>query len=645
MDYDETRLEEIPVRLLDTINQPADLAKLSYGELTELAREIREEIICVTSKNGGHLAPNLGVVELTIGLHLALQSPKDKIIWDVGHQSYVHKLLTGRRKEFSTLRRHHGLSGFPKKSESNHDVFDAGHASNSLSVALGVALGYERRGIKDRTVVVVIGDGALTGGMAYEALNQAGHLKTSLIVILNDNEMSINGNVGAMSSYLNRLRLDPTYNRVRDEIEQALRRIPAIGERMVSWGESFRHCLKQFLVPGMLFEELGFKYIGPVDGHNIHAIRQSVELARQVGGPIVIHTLTQKGRGYKPAEENPDRFHGTSPFEIDSGEPLIVGDGAPSYTSVFGRTMVELAKRNKRLVCITAAMTQGTGLEDFAAKYPNRFYDVGIAEQHAVTFAAGLALAGWQPVVAVYSTFLQRAFDQIMEDVCLQKLPVIFAVDRGGLVGDDGPTHHGAFDLSYLSQIPGLVIMAPKDENELRHMFYTATKINRPVAVRYPRGSGLGVPLDKSLSRLPIGKSEMIFPGKDICLVAVGRMVELSKKINDLLGKEGFDATLVNARFIKPLDRQLYKELAKTHQLIVTLEDNTLIGGFGAAMAQTLADKEEVRVLNFGLPDTFVDHGQVDALFSELGLSPQAITEKILRIVETKKIKIRPIAG
>lgn len=646
MDQKEPRSPdaEIPIRLLDTVNEPADLQKLSPEELTELAREIREEMICVTSKNGGHLAPNLGVVELTLGLHMALNSPHDKIVWDVGHQSYVHKLITGRRKLFHTLRRQDGLSGFPKKSESPHDVFDSGHASSSLSVGLGLALGYQRQS-SDRTVAVVIGDGALTGGVAYEALNQAGHLKPNLIVILNDNEMSIDGNVGAMSSYLNRLRLDPTYNRFRDDIEQAMRRIPAVGERMVSWGESVRYCLKQFLVPGMLFEELGFKYIGPVDGHNVNAIKQSVMLAKQVGGPIVIHALTQKGRGYKPAELNPDRFHGTSAFDIETGKPLAIGSNNPSYTAVFGETMLELAKKNKRLVGITAAMSQGTGLEAFAAKYADRFYDVGIAEQHAVTFAAGLAIAGWQPVVAIYSTFLQRAFDQIIEDVCLQGLPIIFAVDRGGLVGDDGPTHHGAFDLSFLSQIPGLTVMAPKDENELRNMLYTASKINLPVAIRYPRGKGLGVSFDKTPVQLPIGKAEMIFPGKDICLVAIGRMVETAKKVSDLLSKKGFDVTLVNARFAKPIDSRLFTDLSKTHQLLVTLEENTLVGGFGASVAQLLADKTGIKVVNFGLPDTFIRHGQVDTLLSDLGLSPEAITEKILRIVESKEIKIRSNTG
>lgn len=636
--------KEIPIRILDTINSPADLQKLDAKEVAELAREIREEMVCVTSKNGGHLAPNLGVVELTIALLLALDTPKDKIIWDVGHQSYVYKLLTGRRRQFHTLRTYKGMSGFPRKDESPYDHFNCGHASNSLSVALGLALGFQRRG-DDNQVVAVIGDGALTGGMAYEAMNQAGHHRANLIIVLNDNEMSIDGNVGAMSSYLNRLRLDPTYNRMRDDIEQTIRRIPAVGDRVVNWGESVRLCLKQFLVPGMLFEELGFKYIGPIDGHNINAVKHSIDLARQVGGPIVIHALTVKGKGYKPAEENPDRFHGTGAFNVETGACLPAKNKAPTYTSVFGRSMVQLANSNEKLVCITAAMTQGTGLRKFKEKYPDRFYDVGIAEQHAVTFAAGLALAGWQPVVAIYSTFLQRAFDQVIEDVCLQDLPITFAIDRSGLVGDDGPTHHGVFDLTYLTEIPNMVVMSPKDENELRNMLFTATKIAHPVAVRYPRGSGLGVSLEEKFIDLPVGKAEVLSFGENICIVALGRMVAVGQEVKEVLAEKGIDAGLVNARYAKPFDRELLLEMAASNRLIVTIEENVLTGGFGASVCQFLGDKQGVKVLNIGLPDAFIEHGKVDQLFSEVGLEPQAIVERVLKVVQSEKIKIRSNAG
>ena len=630
-------------RILDRVNEPSDLKALSSDELNSLASEIRQEIIEVTSRNGGHLAPNLGVVEITLGLHLALNSPEDKIIWDVGHQSYVHKLITGRREDFSTLRKHKGISGFIKRSESPHDAFDSGHASNSISVALGLAIGYERQNA-DNSVAVVIGDGSLTGGMAYEALNQAGHLRANLIVILNDNEMSIDNNVGAMSSYLNRLRIDPKYNRFRDEIDHIIRKIPAVGERMVNIGESLRQCLKQALVPGMLFEELGFKYIGPVDGHNIDAIYQSVMMAKEVGGPIVIHAVSKKGKGYEPAEINPDLFHGTGAFEIETGKPIAI-DTPVTYTSVFGDTMVEIAKKNRRLVAITAAMSRGTGLTEYAEKYPDRFFDVGIAEQHAVTFAAGMSLSGWQPVVAIYSTFLQRAFDQIIEDVCLQELPIILAIDRCGLVGDDGPTHHGSFDLSFLSQIPGMIIMAPKDENELRHMVYTATKLNRSVAIRFPRGAGVGVKLDDDLMTLPLGRSEVLIPGKDICILAVGRMVEVARVVTKGLSDDGYDATLVNVRYVKPIDSHLLEDLTTSHRLIVTIEENVLIGGYGSVVSQFYSKNESVQVINFGLPDCFVSHGDVDKLFEEVGLSPETIIKKIEHIAKSKEIKIRSSAG
>ncbi len=616
--------------ILDQIDSPTDLKKLKPVELKQLAKEIRKEILAVIATNGGHLAPNLGVVELTIGLHRVLDCPNDKLIWDVGHQTYTHKLLTGRRQQFRTLRVFQGLSGFPKREESCYDVFDTGHASNSISVALGLALAPDRD--PEQAVVVVIGDGALTGGMSWEALNQAGHLKPDLVVILNDNEMSINGNVGALSCYLNRIRLDPAYNKLKQDFEEALRKIPAVGERMVHFGESFRNALKQYLVPGMLFEELGFKYIGPIDGHNIQAVESSVSGAIKIGGPIIVHILTKKGKGYLPAENSPDRFHGTGAFDIKTGSKLVNVNKTPTYTSIFGKTMIELAKQNPKILAITAAMTDGTGLRQFSQLFPDRFFDVGIAEQHAVTFAAGLALAGWQPVVAIYSTFLQRAYDQLIEDVCLQKLPVVFALDRGGLVGDDGPTHHGAFDLSYLSQMPHMTVMAPKDENELRAMLYTAVKeqFDGPVTIRYPRGCGVGVKLDKQPKLLKIGKAELLQEGKDVAILAVGRMVKVASQASDILRrKSSITSTVVNARFVKPIDHQLIKEIAKNHSLIVTLEENTTIGGFGAAVAQVISKIGGSRLLNFGLPDKFVAHGNIDQLFECLGLSASSIAEQI----------------
>lgn len=620
--------------MLEGIFGPADLKKLSSAELARLAHEIRDEMITVTSRNGGHLAPNLGVVELTIGLHLALDSPKDKIVWDVGHQSYVHKLLTGRAGRFSTLRQHNGLSGFPKSGESAHDCFDTGHASNSISIALGMAVGRDRRG-SDETVIAVIGDGSMTGGIAYEALNQAGHIKTDLIIILNDNEMSIDGNVGGLSCYLNRIRLDPAYNRWRDEMEHVVRRIPAIGERMISFGETWKTALKKFLVPGMLFEELGIKYIGPIDGHDIEAVKKAVIMAKPLGGPILIHALTQKGRGYGPAEKHPERFHGTSQFNIKTGQPIKKKVTLPSYGQIFGESLVRLAAEDDRLVAVSAAMAQGTGLDVFAAKYPGRFFDVGIAEQHAVTFAAGLAKAGLKPVVAIYSTFMQRAYDQLIQDICLQGLPVVFALDRAGLVGDDGPTHHGAFDLSYLAHMPELVVAAPADENELQRLLGTAVRADKPFAVRYPRGAGPGVALENNFAPLVIGRGEVLAEGGDIALLAVGRMVMEAQKVADELKKFGIACTLVNARFIKPLDTELILELAETHELLVTLEDNSVVGGFGALVGQAIAPMKSCSLVNFGLPDAFIGHGPVDTLLEEIGLDAVSLTKRVLAILKT----------
>ncbi len=489
-------------KVLDKVNYPRDLKKLNNEELEQLAQEIREVVIQTVAKNGGHLAPNLGVVELTIGLHLALNCPQDKIIFDVGHQCYIHKILTGRKDIFSTLRQYGGLSGFPKKEESRYDCFDTGHASNSISAALGMV---KARDIQDgdENVVAVIGDGSLTGGMAYEALNQAGHLKSRLLVVLNDNDMSIAKNVGAMSSYLNRIRLDPKYNRIKDEIEERIKHIPAVGQFMYNATEYIKDQFKTALIPRNIFEELGFKYVGPIDGHNIQEVKESINMGKQADEPILIHAYTKKGFGYKPAVEMADKFHGTSPFIINTGKAKK--KSKPTYTDVFGDTIVKLAIKNPKIVAITAAMVDGTGLSRFAGEFPERFFDVGIAEQHAVTFAAGLASRGLLPVVAIYSTFLQRAYDQIIQDICLQDLKVVFAIDRAGIVGEDGPTHHGAFDLSYLRAIPNLTIMAPKDENELQQMLYTATLNKGPVVIRYPRGAVQGVKMDSKLKKIEIG--------------------------------------------------------------------------------------------------------------------------------------------
>lgn len=631
---------DVSSKALDSINSPADLKGLSAEELKVLTREIRQTIIETVSKTGGHLAPNLGVVELTLALHRVLDSPKDKIVWDVGHQCYVHKLLTGRREKFATLRQFGGLSGFPKNSESEHDILDSGHASNSISFALGLAEAREKSG-GGETIVAVIGDGSLTGGMAYEALNQAGHLKTNFIVVLNDNEMSIASNVGALSSYLSRIRLDPTYNKLKRQIEEHVRKIPAVGERMYEVGEHLKDSLKQLLVPGMFFEELGFKYIGPIDGHDVGSVEESLNLAKWTSGPVLIHVVTKKGFGYPPAEKNPDKFHGTSPFVISTGEPKAKSK-TPSYTEIFGETLVELGQMNERIIAITAAMPSGTGLDKFARVFPDRFYDVGIAEQHAVAFAAGLAKGGFLPVVAVYSTFLERAYDQIIQDVCLQGLHVVFALDRAGLVGEDGPTHHGSFDLSYLRHIPGMTVMAPKDEEEFRHMLYTATQLSGSVAIRYPRGSAAGVKRSEEFKMLPIGRGEILkmseltsSNGRRVCLIALGRLVQVALEAADILKKKGISSTVVNARFVKPLDEELISQVAGDHELIVTLEENSLVGGFGSGVLELLAERDiHPLVLRLGLPDEFVTHGSVKELLTNLGLDSSSVAftvEKVLK--------------
>lgn len=613
--------------LLDSINSPQDLKKLDVSAMYNLAEEIRELLINSVSRCGGHLAANLGVVELTLALHYVFDSPRDKLIWDVGHQSYVHKILTGRREQMKTLRQFGGLSGFPKIEESPHDTFNTGHSSTSISAALGLAIARDLNK-EDYSVIAIIGDGALTGGMAFEALNHAGNEDRDLIVVLNDNEMSISHNVGALSAYLNRLRTDPSYSRTKEDIEAILKRIPGIGPNIARAAGRFKDLVKYMMVPGAFFEELGFTYIGPVNGHNLEELILVFRNARRMKGPILIHAITGKGRGYEPASRNPDLFHGVGPFNIETGLP--VKKAVRTYTEVFGEFMVERGQQDARVVAITAAMTSGTGLTEFARQYPERFFDVGICEQHAVTLAAGMARAGLRPVVAIYSTFLQRAYDQIVHDVALQNLPVIFAVDRAGLVGEDGPTHHGVFDLSYLRSIPNMTVMAPADENELVQMLHTAFTLEGPVAIRYPRGVGLGIPLTSPYQVLPAGRGVMLQEGQDLAVIGIGRGTALGRELVERLAQLGINASLADARYVKPLDRQLICHLACTHKYLVTIEDNVVSGGFGSAVLEALQEERlQADLLRVGIPDEFVEHGRVDVLFEYLDMSPEAIMELI----------------
>jgi len=613
-------------RILDGINSPQDLRALSPRDLVPLGEEVRQEIIRVVSRNGGHLAPSLGVVELTLALHYVFDSPRDSILWDVGHQSYAHKLITGRRDSFETLRQEGGIAGFPRREESPHDAFNTGHSSTSISAALGIVCGRDFLAREGR-VIAVIGDGALTAGLALEGLNQAGHLKKNLIVVVNDNRMSISKNVGALSQYLTRLRSAPTYHRLEAEVWDILGRVPGVGSRARELASRTLEGIRGLLVPGVLFEELGFKYFGPLDGHNVETLVESFERLRLMAGPLLVHVITVKGKGYQPAEDDAPRFHGVGSFDKATGTTTSMPT-AISYTEAFGRTLVSLAEKDDRIVAITAAMPDGTGLSHFAKRFPDRFFDVGIAEQHAVTFAAGLAAAGMKPVVAVYSTFLQRAYDQIVHDVCLQRLPVRFLIDRGGLVGDDGPTHHGAFDLSFLRAVPNLVVMAPKDENELAAMVRTAVEHDEgPIAVRYPRGAGLGVRMDFEPVAVPLGKAERLREGGDVSLIAVGPMVGVASRAAEDLAAEGVGASVVNARFVKPLDGDVIEEEARTTGRIVTIEENVTSGGFGAAVLELLQSSglHGVPVRVMGLPDEFVTHATRERLLERCGLTAHGV--------------------
>ncbi len=618
--------------LLERINEPNDLKKLTLNELEALSQEIRERIIEVVSKNGGHLASNLGVVELTLAIHRVFNSPIDQIIWDVGHQSYTHKLITGRQKEFDTLRKFNGLSGFPKSSESIHDAFDTGHSSTSISAAQGLALAKEQLQLSGKTIAV-IGDGAMTGGMSFEALNFIGHRKSNVIVILNDNEMSISPNVGAMAMYLHRLRLEPAYTNPKDYLSKVLKNIPGFGLRLYNILSRIEGSFKYLLTPGMLFEELGFKYIGPIDGYNFEVMERALVRARDRQGPVLVHVLTQKGRGYKPAQEHSNKFHGIGPFEIETGNTKKSTDSPPTYTEVFGNTICKLASENKNIIAITAAMKEGTGLTKFSNEFSSRFYDVGIAEQHGVTLAAALAKSGLKPFVAIYSTFLQRAYDQIVHDVALTKQPVVFCLDRAGLVGDDGPTHHGTLDLSYMRSIPNIQVMAPRDEVELALMLEYAAKQNSPVSLRYPRGYATGTK-DNSASRKPIqtGKAEVIKEGKDLIFMPVGSSYsDALRVVEELENNHKLSVKIINPRFVKPFDEEILNEIISSGIPIVTLEDNVLSGGFGSMIAEKLIDRQAAnKLLRLGLPDNFVQHGSIKELKAMLGLDTQSIVTKII---------------
>lgn len=611
-------------RLLDKVNSPANLKRLSKPKLEQLASEIRQELVARVSANGGHLASNLGVVELTIALHRVFDSPRDKIIWDVGHQSYVHKLLTGRRKRFASLRQYGGLSGFTCRSESEHDPFGAGHASTSVSAALGMAVARDLSG-DNYHVVAVIGDGAITGGMAFEALNQAGHLGSKLCVILNDNGMSISPTVGALAKLLSRVRFDYRYRWAEERGERVLDALPW-GKQLRQIGQGIRIIFKGLIMPTVLWEELGFTYIGPVDGHDISELEMALTQARDYSvKPAFVHVVTTKGKGYIPAEGDAVYFHGV-PAKSVTAEKI------PAYSEVFAQTVLRLARENPRLVVITPAMPEGNSLSIVAAEFPERVFDVGICEQHAVTFAAGLAAQGFTPIVAIYSTFLQRAFDQLIHDVCLQDLPVVFAIDRSGIVGEDGKTHQGAFDISYLTLIPNLIVSAPKDENELQHLIYTAVRSRHPMAIRYPRGSGLGVKLDPKLHEIPIGKGEILREGKDAVILAIGNTVAPALEAARELALNGIEATVVNARFAKPLDTELIIGLARDIKRLVTVEENALSGGFGSSVASLLEESgvSDIRLKSIGIPDEFVEQGSQAILRSSYGLDAKGIARQVL---------------
>ncbi|NLS45172.1 MAG: 1-deoxy-D-xylulose-5-phosphate synthase [Firmicutes bacterium] len=626
-------------RLLDTLDLPKGLKQLTLDQIQQVAGEIREEIINTVSETGGHLAPSLGVVELALAIHTVLNSPHDKIIWDVGHQSYAHKILTGRLERFGSLRQYRGISGFPRTDESPHDAFNTGHSSTSISAALGIA---KARDLKEKkyTVLAVIGDGAFTGGMAFEALNHAGQLGTDLIVVLNDNEMSISRNVGGLASYLSRIRIEPHLLRARRELDRVIQNIPVIGKDVYDSVKRLKGSLKYLLIPSMLFEDLGFTYLGPLDGHDIPFLIHTIRQAKAKGGPVLIHTLTKKGKGYPPAEADPKTFHGIGKFCVSSGKPLCLNN-SKSLSQVFGEAVVQAASKDPRIIAITAAMPDGTGLNKFMKKYPKRFFDVGIAEQHAVTMAGGLASQGLIPVLAIYSTFLQRAYDQIVHDIALQGLHVIFAVDRAGIVGEDGPTHHGSFDVTYLRSIPGMTVMAPMDGKELVAMLNFALDIDGPCAVRYPRSSAM---IDNGVGFCPCspieyGKGEILRDGKDAVIIALGSMVHPSLEASALLGREGLSVAVVNARFAKPLDRPFIYRVLKEHRKVLVVEEASIIGGLGSAILDIISREieEKIQFAHLGIPDAFITHGPREVLLAECGLSTMGIIEAVLDLCKSER--------
>ena len=623
--------------ILSKVHFPEDIRRLGLAELNDLAREIREMMIATVSRRGGHLASSLGTVELTLAIHYVFDTPRDLLVWDVGHQAYAHKIITGRKECFDTLRQKGGISGFPKREESLYDVFDVGHSGTSISAAAGMA---EARCLKgeDFRIIAVIGDGAISAGMAFEGLNWTGDRRKNIVIILNDNEMSISPNVGALSSYLNRIMTGQTVTRIRTEVKTFLKSVPGIGEQMLKFSRQVEESLKTFFVPGAIFEELGFTYVGPLEGHHLDHLIKNLKNVRKLEGPVLVHVVTQKGKGYRFAEDDPSRFHGIPPFDIDTGESFAASRSpTPSYTDVFGRTIVALAHEDPRIVAITAAMSEGTGLDRFAREFPARFYDVGMAEQHGVTFAAGLATQGFVPVVAIYSTFMQRAYDQIIHDVCLQKLPVVLAMDRGGFVGADGPTHHGLFDFAFLRTVPGIIVMAPKDENELQHMLKTAVTCGCPVSLRYPRGAGAGVPLDEHPRPLPIGKGEILLdpPDAALAVVAIGACVHPALAAAELLKAEGIPIRVINARFVKPLDGELLCGTAEKLRRVITVEENTLMGGFGSAVLELFAEAgiSGVAVRRLGIPDEFAQHATQKELRRLYGIDAEGIAAAVRGMV------------
>jgi 1-deoxy-D-xylulose-5-phosphate synthase len=614
---------------LPRIDSPADLKKVPREELPKVAEELRHYLISVVSKIGGHLASSLGATELTVALHYLFDAPRDKIVWDVGHQAYVHKILTGRRDRFPTIRQYGGLSGFPVRDESPYDTFNVAHAGTAISGALGMAVARDMKG-EDFHVVAVVGDAGLTVGMELEAINNLGALQKKVLVIINDNTMSISPNVGALSGYLNRIIHGQAYHRLKEEVEKLMLSLPRVGPRLLRLSKDIVESAKTLLIPGLVFEELGFDYVGPINGHSLDELLDVLGRLKDSPKPTVVHVVTQKGKGYPHAEELPVKYHGVTQFDVSTGAFHKSPASAPSYTSVFGKTMCELAEKDKKVIAITAAMSEGTGLDEFARRFPDRFFDVGIAEQHAVTFAVGLACEGLRPVAAIYSTFLQRAYDQVYHDACLMHAPVTFALDRGGIVGSDGPTHHGLYDIAYLSALPGIVVMAPKDENELRHMLYTALHVDGPAAVRYPRGNGVGVTMDPEFMKLEIGKAEIMREGRDLAILALGSMVYPCLEAAEKLESMGLSATVINARFAKPLDDELICCLAAEKQFLVTAEEGTEAGGFGAHVAALLQDRKiPASILRIAVPDRIVPHGAPNLLHAKYGLDPDGIVERI----------------